>query len=73
MGIVSPKRQITIPAEEARRSGLHPGDRVVVRTVRPGLIEVERLDDILDRFAGLLDSDEDEQAALRALRDEWER
>jgi AbrB family looped-hinge helix DNA binding protein len=71
--IISPKRQVTIPAEEARRSGLRPGDRVVVRTVRPGLIEIERLDDVLDALAGLLDSDDDEQAAIRGLRDEWER
>ena len=71
MAIVSPKRQITIPAEEARRSGLHPGDRVVVRTVRQGLIEVERVEDILDQFAGLFDGGEGEQGALRELRDEW--
>jgi len=71
MAIVSPKRQITIPAEEARRSGLCPGDRVVVRTVRRGLIEVERIEDILDQFAGLFDGGEDEQRALRKLRDEW--
>jgi AbrB family looped-hinge helix DNA binding protein len=70
--IVSPKRQVTIPAEEARRSGLRPGDRVVVRTVRPGLIEIERFEDILDAFAGLLDGDADEQAELRKLREEWD-
>jgi AbrB family looped-hinge helix DNA binding protein len=70
--IVSPKRQVTIPAEEARRSGLRPGDRVVVRTVRPGLIEIERLADVLDSFAGLFDGGEDEQAELRKLRDEWD-
>lgn len=72
MPIVSPKRQVTIPAEEARRSGLRPGDRVVVRTVRPGLIEIERLVDVLDRFAGLFDGGEDEQTELRKLRDEWD-
>lgn len=71
MAIISPKRQVTIPADEARKSGLRPGDRVVVRTVRSGLIEIERLEDILDRFAGLFDGGDDEQAALRALRDEW--
>ncbi len=71
MAIVSPKRQVTIPAREAERSGLRPGDRVVVRTVRPGLIEIERLGDILDRFAGLLDGPGDEQEELRRLRNEW--
>jgi bifunctional DNA-binding transcriptional regulator/antitoxin component of YhaV-PrlF toxin-antitoxin module len=74
MAIVSPKRQVTIPVVEADKAGFRPGDRIVVRTVRPGLIELERFDDVLDRFAGLLDDGAPSDAVtwVRRLREEWD-
>ena len=74
MAVVSPKRQVTIPADETAKAGFQPGDRIVVRAVRPGLIELERLDDVLSRYAGLLDGEGPTDAVrdIRALRDEWD-
>ncbi len=56
MSLVSRKNQITIPAEVMREAGLEPGDDVRVRTVGPGRIELVKTEDLIEEFAGRLDS-----------------
>jgi AbrB family looped-hinge helix DNA binding protein len=56
MSLVSRKNQITIPAEVMREAGLEPGDDVRVRTVGPGRIEMVKTEELIEEFAGRLDS-----------------
>jgi AbrB family looped-hinge helix DNA binding protein len=56
MSAVSRKNQVTIPADVMRAAGIEPGDDVRVRTVGPGRLELVRTEDLIDEFAGSLDS-----------------
>lgn len=56
MSLVSRKNQITIPAEVMREAGLEPGDDVRVRTVGPGRVEMVKTEELIEEFAGGLDS-----------------
>ncbi len=56
MSLVSRKNQITIPAEVMRAAGLAAGDDVRVRSAGPGRIELIKTDELVDEFAGMLDS-----------------
>ena len=54
MSKVSGKHQVTIPVRVLREAGLTPGDDVIIRAAGPGRIELERADDLIERFAGSL-------------------
>ena len=54
MSRLSSKRQVTIPVRVLREAGLAAGDEVVIRASAPGRIELERADDLIDRYAGCL-------------------
>lgn len=56
VSVVSRKNQITIPAEVMREAGLEPGDDVRVRMVGPGRIELVKTEELIEEFAGRLDS-----------------
>jgi bifunctional DNA-binding transcriptional regulator/antitoxin component of YhaV-PrlF toxin-antitoxin module len=68
---ISAKHQITIPAEALRAAGLEVGERVVAHAEGPGRIILEREDDILDEYAGVM-TGAYEPGELPRLRTEWD-
>lgn len=71
MSKVSSKNQITLPISALQDAGIESGDEVVIRAVGSGRIEVERAEDIIDRFAGCLPAGTYPPGYLEDLRSEW--
>jgi bifunctional DNA-binding transcriptional regulator/antitoxin component of YhaV-PrlF toxin-antitoxin module len=67
---ISSKHQITIPAKALRAAGLRVGERVVARVDGPGRVVLERADDVIAEYAGVLHGVY-EPGELDRLRDEW--
>ncbi|MGI8945624.1 MAG: AbrB/MazE/SpoVT family DNA-binding domain-containing protein [Thermoleophilaceae bacterium] len=72
MAKLSGKNQITIPVSVLREAGLAAGDRLSVRAAGAGRLEIARLVDVVEEYAGSFTAGyppgyHDE------LRDEWER
>ena len=68
---VSSKNQITIPAAELRAAGLGPGDVLRVEALGAGRVALTRVDELLGRYAGALDSRGRLRRQVDALREEW--
>lgn len=73
MSRLSAKNQVTIPVDVLRAAGLAAGDDVVIRATGSGRIEIERADDLINRFAGSLSAGTYPTGYLEELRDEWRR
>lgn len=71
MSKVSSKHQVTLPIRVLRDAGIAPGDEVVIRAVGRGRIEVERAEDVVDRYAGSLPAGTYPSGYLDRLRGEW--
>ena len=71
MSKVSSKHQVTLQVRILKDAGLAAGDEVVIRVVGRGRIEVERAEDVIDRYAGSLPAGTYPRGHLDQLRDEW--
>ena len=69
---MSRKNQVTLPVDVVMRSGLKPGDSIVVELKTTGEIILRPEVDPLDKFIGIFDGMYP-PASLDELRDEWER
>jgi AbrB family looped-hinge helix DNA binding protein len=68
---VSSKHQVTIPASAFRGAGLEPGDTLKVEATGAGRIVLTRLDELLDRYSGCLDTNGNLRGQVEGLRGEW--
>jgi bifunctional DNA-binding transcriptional regulator/antitoxin component of YhaV-PrlF toxin-antitoxin module len=68
---ISSKHQVTIPALPFRAAGFQPGDTVRVEASGSGTVVLTRVDELIERYAGALDSGGELRREVDALRDEW--
>jgi AbrB family looped-hinge helix DNA binding protein len=68
---VSSKHQVTIPSPAFHGAGLEPGDTLKVEAAGAGRIVLTRLDELLDRYSGCLDTGGDLRGQVEGLRGEW--
>ena len=68
---VSSKHQVTIPVAAFRSAGLEPGDTLRVEADGAGRIVLTRLDEMLDRYSGCLDTGGGLRTQVDELRGEW--
>lgn len=68
---ISSKHQVTIPVDAMRAAGLEVGERVVAHAEGPGRVVLEREEDLLAKFAGVL-TGAFGRNELEDLRREWD-
>jgi bifunctional DNA-binding transcriptional regulator/antitoxin component of YhaV-PrlF toxin-antitoxin module len=68
---VSAKHQVTIPVQALRSAGLEPGDVLRVQADGAGRVLLTRVDELVDRYSGCLDTGGDLREQVKGLRDEW--
>ena len=71
MSAISDENTVTLPAEVLEAAGLHAGDDVTIRVVGPGRVELVRVDELIERFAGVFDASVYPAGYLDELRREW--
>ncbi|HEX8752386.1 MAG TPA: AbrB/MazE/SpoVT family DNA-binding domain-containing protein [Solirubrobacterales bacterium] len=68
---ISSKHQVTIPAGAFRNAGLEPGDTLKVEAEGAGRVVLTRIDELVDRYSGLLATGGDLRGRVEGLREEW--
>jgi bifunctional DNA-binding transcriptional regulator/antitoxin component of YhaV-PrlF toxin-antitoxin module len=68
---VSSKHQVTIPVGAFRGAGLAAGDLLRVEADGAGRIVLTRIDELLDRYSGCLDTGGSLREQVEGLRGEW--
>lgn len=68
---VSSKHQVTIPASAFRKAGFEPGDALKVEAEGAGRVVLTRVDELIDRYSGCLDTGGDLRGRVEGLREEW--
>jgi AbrB family looped-hinge helix DNA binding protein len=68
---VSSKHQVTIPAGAFRTAGFAPGDTLKVEAHGAGRVVLTRIDELLNRYSGCLETGGDLRQTMEGLREEW--
>jgi AbrB family looped-hinge helix DNA binding protein len=68
---VSSKHQVTIPAGAFRTAGLAPGDTLRVEAEGAGRVVLTRIDELIDRYSGCIDTAGGLRERVEGLREEW--
>ena len=68
---VSSKHQVTIPVGPFRMAGFEPGDTLKVEAEGAGRVVLTRIDELIDRYSGCLDTGGDLREQVEGLREEW--
>lgn len=68
---VSSKHQVTIPVAAFRGAGLESGDTLRIEAEGRGRLVMTRIDELLDRYSGSLDTAGELKAQIEGLREEW--
>jgi bifunctional DNA-binding transcriptional regulator/antitoxin component of YhaV-PrlF toxin-antitoxin module len=68
---VSSKHQVTIPAVPFRKAGFKPGDTLRVEAEGTGRVILTRVDELVDRYSGCLDTGGTLRERVEGLRKEW--
>lgn len=68
---VSSKHQVTIPAGAFRDAGFAPGDTLKVEAEGAGRVVLTRIDELVDRYSGCLETGGDLRERVEGLREEW--
>lgn len=68
---VSSKHQVTIPVQALRSAGLAPGDVLRAQADGAGRVLLTRVDELVDRYSGCLDTGGALREQVEGLRDEW--
>jgi AbrB family looped-hinge helix DNA binding protein len=68
---VSSKHQVTIPAGAFRTAGFAPGDTLKVEAEGAGRVVLTRIDELVDRYSGCLETGGDLRGRVEGLREEW--
>lgn len=69
---VSSKHQVTIPAGAFRKAGLAPGDMLKVEADGAGRVVLTRIDELVDRYSGRLQTGGDLRERVEGIRREWQ-
>ncbi len=68
---VSSKHQVTIPVGAFRSAGGEPGDTLKVEADGAGRVVLTRIDELIDRYSGRLETGGDLRERVEGLRGEW--
>lgn len=68
---VSSKHQVTIPAGAFRMAGFAAGDKLKVEAEGTGRVVLTRIDELVDRYSGCLETGGDLREQVEGLREEW--
>lgn len=68
---VSSKHQVTIPAGAFHTAGFAPGDTLKVEAQGAGRVVLTRIDELVDRYSGCLETGGDFRERVEGLREEW--
>lgn len=68
---VSSTRRVTIPAAPFREAGFEPGDTLRVEAEGAGRVVLTRIEELVNRYSGCLDTGGILRERLNTLREEW--
>lgn len=68
---VSGTRRVTIPAAPFREAGFEPGDTLQVGADGAGRVVLTRVEELVDRYSGCLDTGGTLRGRIDGLRREW--